>query len=544
MYRFIYFLKKVKYSIFISKKINLKKITSSKTLIYKKTTLDNFLIFTIPSLINQYDSFERSSKFVFGKKIEKDFTKFSEDIFNSFEFKGKKYKPAYFNIADVKVPYETSRLQGLQIENYFGKEFISYSNLNFPEIYWNSAMEVSIRLVNLIFHRVLLENKKNKVILFNNDKTILDYEIAKHFDFVLKNLENDGNVVGNHYLVELASLLLTISKYEIDIEDVIYKEIIDEAIKSLNYQFYIDGTNFEGSSHYAAFATEIIIIFKLAFEALDVDTKIMNRIDKILLNNKIFISALLVENELSQIGDNDSGRIFYLFHNEMRPLKLDWLILLVDSFFSKTSLLSNNSFNKEISTKKINLNKLIKIENLPIEIFHDNYEIYNFDNFGVFIWRNEKEFFSIRCGKVGQSEIGGHAHHDQLSIEAFSNGKWIARDPGTGTYTDNIEIRNSFRSLDYHWGPKLNINFPKESEFDCFRLKGTRSGEVLSFNKSYFLGSAEFLDYKIYREILIDNGIIRINDYSTDEIIDPYLKWGLDSKGVKVRFSNGYKRLN
>ena len=44
------------------------------------------------------------------------------------------------------------------------------------------------------------------------------------------------------------------------------------------------------------------------------------------------------------------------------------------------------------------------------------------------------EYFSIRCGQIGQNSVGGHAHYDQLSIECFT-GKWIARDPGTGTYT-------------------------------------------------------------------------------------------------------------
>jgi hypothetical protein len=544
MYRIFTFLREVKYYFFSSKKINIKKITSTKNLKYKKTNLDNFLINTIPLLINQYEDFERSSKFVFGKKLDKDIVFLNEDIFNSYKFNFKRFKPAYFNKADVKVPYEMARLQGLQIENYFNKETITYKDFTFPAIYWNSPMEVSIRLVNLIFHRVLLENNQNKVILFDNNKDKLENEIAKHFEFVLNNLENKGNVIGNHYLVELASLLLTISNFEIDLDATSFNEIVNEAINTLDTQFYEDGTNFEGSSHYAAFTTEIVILFKLAFEALDCKQKVMKRIDKILLNNKSLISSLLIDNELSQIGDNDSGRIFYLFHNEIQPLKLDWLILIVDSFFNVESDLYKNLFIKEIKNNNINLNQLIKIESSPIEIFHDTYEIYNFENFGVFIWRNDKEYFSIRCGPIGQNEIGGHAHHDQLSIEAYTNGKWIARDPGTGTYTDNIKIRNSFRSLAYHWGPNLEIKFPEESSFDCFRLTGTSSGKALAFNKLYFLGSAEFLNYKIYREIHIDDGIIRINDYCNEQIINPYLKWGSSTNGIKEKFSNGYKRLN
>jgi hypothetical protein len=39
------------------------------------------------------------------------------DFFNDYNFKNKKLKPAYFNTADVKVPYEASRLQYLQKQN-------------------------------------------------------------------------------------------------------------------------------------------------------------------------------------------------------------------------------------------------------------------------------------------------------------------------------------------------------------------------------------------------------------------------------------------
>ena len=84
--------------------------------------------------------------------------------------------------------------------------------------------------------------------------------------------------------------------------------------------------------------------------------------------------------------------------------------------------------------------------------------------------------------------------HTMISFQlnVLRDNSWIARDPGTGTYTDNIETRNNFRSLDYHWGPKPNIEFPKEDEFDCFKLNYMSDGEVLQFDKNNFLGFANF----------------------------------------------------
>ena len=173
-----------------------------------------------------------------------------------------------------------------------------------------------------------------------------------------------------------------------------------------------------------------------------------------------------------------------------------------------------------------------------------DYQTYCFKDFGIYIWRNEDEYFSIRCGPLGQNGVGGHSHYDQLAIECFTNRKWIARDPGTGTYTDNTELRNKFRSLGYHWGPRADIKFPNEDEFDCFRLNYMSDGEVLTYDKNGFLGYADFYGKRIYRKIQIQNGIVTIEDYSKDIELKQYSSWGEDKNGVKVQFSEGYKRIS
>ena len=169
---------------------------------------------------------------------------------------------------------------------------------------------------------------------------------------------------------------------------------------------------------------------------------------------------------------------------------------------------------------------------------------YGYKQFGLFVWRNEKEFLSIRCGPIGQNGYGGHAHYDQLSIECFTDNSWIARDPGTGTYTDDIETRNNFRSLNYHWGPKPNIAFPKEDEFDCFKLKYMSDGEVLQFDKNNFLGFADFNGKRIYRKITLKDGEVSIEDFSNEVELEEYISWGEQNNGIKVKFSNGYKRVS
>jgi hypothetical protein len=316
-------------------------------------------------------------------------------------------------------------------------------------------------------------------------------------------------------------------------------------MQELDRQFNNDGTNFEGSTHYSAFVTEALIICKLAIEEVDADSDIIPQIDEIIKSNRYFLSKLINNGELSQIGDNDSGRLFYFNFDEDAPLKMMWFMDLIDTLYKDSSVdIEEEKFIYEINSKLPQLDNFKKAKHKTIKLFTKDYQSYCFKEFGLYVWRNEEEFLSVRCGPIGQNGIGGHSHYDQLSIECFKDGKWIARDPGTGTYTDDIEIRNAFRSLEYHWGPKVKFKLPKEDEFDCFRLNFMNDGTVLKFDKSNFLGFAEFNGIKIYRKISIDNGEISIEDFSYDVELGEYNSWGEENNGIKIKFSNGYKRIS
>jgi len=476
---------------------------------------------------------------IFGK-LSYDF-ELSKDIFSNFDFSKKKLKPAYFNVADVKVPYEASRLQYLQKAN---RGYIDVNN--FPLIYWNSPMDVAIRNINLIFHFLAIEDGSAGVQILGNNKDLLTTYISQHYEYIRNNLEDKGNVVGNHYLIELTSLLLTIATFSFDEDDEEFKFYHDKLQVELDRQFYKDGTNFEGSTHYSAFVTEAMILCKLAIEEIDKNSNLLYRIEEIIKSNRVILSMLMNKGELSQIGDNDSGRLFYYKFDEDKPLKMEWLINLIDNLYDDSIENSGikQRFKDEINNEDPLLNEYKKVSHKPIKVFSNDYETYSFKDFGIYVWRNEEEYFSLRCGPIGQDGIGGHSHYDQLAIECFTDGKWVARDPGTGTYTDDIKIRNEFRSLDYHWGPKIDIKFPNENEFDCFRLNYMSDGEVLIYNNNNFLGYADFNGHRVYRKIQIENGIITIEDYSKDCDLEEYTSWGEENNGVKVRFSEGYKRIS
>ena len=488
---------------------------------------------------------------IFGESVNNNWI-VGTDFFKSYDFSNRKLKPAFFNIADVKVPYEASRLQHLQKQNLINSieatktldsEALVVEVDKFPLIYWNSPMDVAIRLINLIIHRQFLAHKSNRSIIFDDSEELLDAYISQNYQYVKDNLENEGKVVGNHYLIELSSMLFYLANYETKNSVADTKFVIEELKIEIARQFNDEGTNFEGSTHYSAFATEALILCKLSMQELNQSTDLLTSINRLILLNKKFLSLLINNDELSQIGDNDSGRIFYFAFEEEKPLKLSWLIKMIESLeINEKLIISDHIF--EVSEEIPILKDYKHVKHSEIKVFSKDYEAYAYPGFGIFIWRNESEYLSIRCGPVGQNGVGGHSHYDQLSIECFTDNKWIARDPGTGTYTDDITIRNKFKSLEYHWGPNINIKFKKEDEFDCFKLNNMSDGNVLTFNKESFLGVAEFNGNKIYRKMELNDGVLSIEDFSKLQNLQQYDSWGEKTGGVKRQFSEGYKRFS
>ena len=70
------------------------------------------------------------------------------------------------------------------------------------------------------------------------------------------------------------------------------------------------------------------------------------------------------------------------------------------------------------------------------------------------------------------------------------------------------------------------------------------SGEVLKFDKNNFVGFADFNGRRIYRKIQIKHGVVNIVDFSKDVELEEYNSWGEENNGIKVQFSNGYKRID
>lgn len=138
-----------------------------------------------------------------------------------------------------------------------------------------------------------------------------------------------------------------------------------------------------------------------------------------------------------------------------------------------------------------------------------------YPDFGLYIYRAAKVYMAIRCGSIGQSGIGGHAHYDQLSVELTVDGRDVVRDPGTYLYTPIPEMRNLYRSAAAHFVPRKADGSEPGVGGHCglFRLPDP-GAKCLMFTETIFCGVHYGYGVPIYRKVEIGGDNIVVSDWS------------------------------
>ena len=263
---------------------------------------------------------------------------------------------------DVKIPRELSRMHhliqfafayGITHKNTYILEFrsqiLDFIATNPPRygVNWECTMDVAIRIANwLIAYDFFVSNGASFDDTF---MSIFKNSVYEHGSHIISNLEWNEELRGNHYLSNIVGLVFVAaylpSSYETDLW---LSFAVHELINEVNLQFNSDGTNFEASTCYHRLSSELVIyatalIFGLSKQKINglkaYDPKKIYKVFKIKVSKKplyasdqnntntkrIFPSKYLeqlekmaeftmhitkMNNQVSQIGDNDSGRFF------------------------------------------------------------------------------------------------------------------------------------------------------------------------------------------------------------------------------------------
>jgi hypothetical protein len=384
---------------------------------------------------------------------------------------------------DLRIAWELSRFYHLVTlgqaywltgdERYtreFMREVINWIDTN-PVGYginWISSMEVGIRAFNWILAWEFF--KDSKILTLGFKKTFFR-NLFLHGRFIIKNLEWNSLHAGNHYLSNLASLIILGILFRETREGKLWVRYgLSELKKEVRRQVYEDGMNFEASTSYHRFVLELIFYTVLICERNGI---VVPQEIKIYLKKMFnFLRDILKPNgRIPQLGDNDSSRFITL--SERNDLDHTYLISLGAVYFK------NSRLKPDID--------------LPIEVLwlwgEEGYRIWNslppngvplkskgFPISGFYVMRNQLDYVSISCVPNGQNSKGGHSHNDKLSFELCVKGEDIFVDPGTFIYTQNIFLRNYFRSTSMH--NTVQIDGEEQNRYikdDIFRL----------FNDSY-----------------------------------------------------------
>lgn len=249
---------------------------------------------------------------------------------------------------DVKIPWELARMQHLpqmaicnlrnldnadansfchQLQREFRNEVLDFIATNPPRfgVNWNCSMDAGIRIANWLLARDLFLAAGVK---FDEEfEAIFAASVYDHAIHIFENLENTCEVVGNHYLANLAGLFFTSAFLPSDMETNRWLNFSwSELLREIDRQFLPDGANFEGSTCYHCLSSEMLTWCIALHDAIDSSrfsdehrphcdrwqTERGGLAEKISKMGNFIQHCTKPNGNLHQVGDNDSGRFFKL----------------------------------------------------------------------------------------------------------------------------------------------------------------------------------------------------------------------------------------
>ena len=442
-----------------------------------------------------------------GNVVLGDFLPWNKDFKTNFIWENKFYKDIKVvdlsNNSDVKVPWELSRFQHFftlgkaywltddekyvtefksEIEDWIEKNPVEMS------VNWTCTMDVGIRAANWIAAYFFFKESKS---LGKEFWTMFNKSLYLHGRFIYKNLENKGDLTGNHYLSNIVGLVwLGLYFGSFTVNDLKRKnnpeKWLEFGLKELENEMFVqnnsDGTNYEASTSYHRLVTELYLLTTLLCNKNYVyfTKEYMKRLEKMCK----FIMNITKPNGLSPIiGDADDGRLLIIssYSNWLRN-DFRHLLGIAGEMFNRNDFRYYGE-NYHEDTLWIYQKYIAQIE--EPELLTSN----AFKDGGYYILRNNRIYCSIRCGELSFRGEGVHSHNDQLSFELNIDGEDFIVDSGSYVYSSDYKMRNLFRSTVMH--NTVQITEYEQNDFEeknLFHMKEQTNSKCLIFQKDMFIG--------------------------------------------------------
>ena len=270
---------------------------------------------------------------------------------------------------------------------------------------WTCAMEVALRAINLLAAFEFFRHSPQL------DAHFFLLLLQQHGNYIRRNLEFSYIATSNHYLSDVVGLLwLGLLLPELrDARE--WRDFgLDQMLREMDKQVLADGADFEASTGYHRFATELFLYSFLLCRAnnVEIEKKYWSRLHQMLS----YIRAYLRPDGFAPlIGDTDGGQVLPFVRR-----RADDHAYLLDILKTETQQVTSQAF--------------------PYA--------------GTYIMREGDLYLCFNASGAGLNGRGSHGHNDVLSIEVSAGGRAFIVDPGTYVYSADLAKRHQFRSTAYH----------------------------------------------------------------------------------------------
>jgi hypothetical protein len=483
---------------------------------------------------------------------------------------------------DIKVPWELARLQHLprmaifaqlfpedkgKIAGEFRNQCLDFIAQNPPRmgVNWKCTMDVGIRTANMVLAYSLFCT--GGYIFDKSFNQIFLRSVYEHCWHIRTNLEWSEYLNANHYLANIAGLLFGSALLPPSIKQKSWLKFACEEIKNeIAKQFYVEGSNFEGSTAYHRLSSDMSVYAVALISAIKGKETGREIANKIFGMAKFLEAVTRPDQVFSQIGDNDSGLFFrlsptgVLFHAEDAIKKYRSLsgycpekegesypdenlndgrptISAISGLFKKDSFFEyRQQYPLEYSMVRMLCNGFIvqskweppnalidSMVSLPELVYHQEIKLpsgeiallpglqrIDFPAFGIYVFRSDTLYLLVNAADNGQNGRGGHAHNDKLSFELLINGNLLYEDPGCYAYTPFPELRNKYRSVNVH--NTIHTGVEQNEFFDLFSIKNQSKCTLVNISDKSICLLAEYQGICHRREFRIENKQILIID--------------------------------
>lgn len=307
---------------------------------------------------------------------------------------------------------------------------------------WTCAMEVALRTINLL---AAFEIFRHSPSLTEERLSELLKLFDQHGRFIHDNDEFSHISTSNHYLSDVVGLFwLGIVLPELRHAKEWRELGLGEMLREMDKQVLADGADYEASTGYHRFVTELFLYSFILGKNNGIDIpqeywiKLRTMLD--------YIHALLRPDGFAPlIGDTDGGQLLPFV--KRRADDHAYLLAIGAVVFKEPKF--------KVGTRV-----------LPEEVLwimgEDGSEIYgsleplghnasvSFPKTGAYIMRDGDLYLYFNANDCGLNGRGSHGHNDALSVEVSAFGSPFIVDPGSYVYHSDLKARHLFRSTAFH----------------------------------------------------------------------------------------------